>query len=113
MLLFDALVGAGLSPRLYPHRDRVDIDLGAASGVGMDLKAYASPELLGRRLKKRPGGLVFYTQRWLVVPDWLASATPGYMDRLKWALGAGSNIQAMTVGQALERALVLQENTGA
>lgn len=113
VLLFDALVGAGLSPRLYPHRDRVDIDLGAASGVGIDLKAYASPELLGRRLKKRPGGLVFYTQRWLVVPDWLANATPGYMDRLKGALDAGSYIQAMTVGQALERALALQENTGA
>lgn len=113
VLLFDALQRAGLSPRLYPHRDRVDIDLGADSGVGLDLKAYASPELLGRRLKKRPGGLMFYTQRWLVVPDWLANATPGYMDRLKGALGAGSSIQAMTVGQALKRALSLQERHGA
>lgn len=113
VLLFDALQGAGLSPRLYPHRDRVDIDLGADSGVGLDLKAYASPELLGRRLKKRPGGLAFYAQRWLVVPDWLANATPGYIDRLKGALGAGSSIQAMTVGQALKRALSLQESHGA
>lgn len=113
VLLFDALQGAGLSPRLYPHRDRVDIDLGADSGVGLDLKAYASPELLGRRLKKRPGGLAFYSQRWLVAPDWLANATPGYMDRLKGALGAGSSIQAMTVGQALKRALSLQESHGA
>lgn len=113
VLLLDALQVAGLSPRLYPHRDRVDIDLGADSGVGLDLKAYASPELLGRRLKKRPGGLAFYTQRWLVVPDWLANATPGYMDRLKGALGAGSSIQAMTVGQALKRALSLQESHGA
>jgi len=113
VLLFDALQGAGLSPRLYPHRDRVDIDLGADSEVGLDLKAYASPELLGRRLKKRLGGLAFYAQRWLVVPDWLANATPGYMDRLKGALGAGSSIQAMTVGQALKRALSLQESHGA
>jgi REase associating with pPIWI_RE/pPIWI_RE three-gene island domain Y len=113
VLLFDALQGAGLSPRLYPHRDRVDIDLAAASGLGLDLKAYASPELLGRRLKKRPGGLAFYTQRWLVVPDWLANAMPGYMDRLKGALGAGSSIQAMTVGQALKRALSMQESPGA
>lgn len=113
VLLFDALQGAGLSPRLYPHRDRVDIDLGADSGVGLDLKAYASPEFLGRRLKKRPGGLAFYAQCWLVVPDWLANATPGYMDRLKGALGAGSPIQAMTVGQALKRALSLQESHGA
>lgn len=113
VLLFDALQGAGLSPRLYPHRDRVDIDLGAASGVGLDLKAYASPELLGRRLKKRPGGLAYYTQRWLVVPDWLANATPGYMERLKGALGPSNPIQAMTVGQALKRALALQESPGA
>lgn len=113
VLLFDALQSAGLSPRLYPHRDRVDIDLGAASGVGLDLKAYASPELLGRRLKKRPGGLAYYTQRWLVVPDWLANATPGYMERLKGALGPANPIQAMTVGQALKHALALQESPGA
>jgi len=118
VLLFDALKAHGLCPRLYPHRDRVDIDLGADSGVGLDLKAYASPELLGRRLKKRAGGLAFYAKRWLVVPDWLANATPGYMERLRSALGAGS-VQAMTTGQALERAVALmkakpgQENTGA
>lgn len=118
VLLFDALKVHGLAPRLYPHRDRVDIDLGADSGVGLDLKAYASPELLGRRLKKRAGGLAFYAQRWLVVPDWLANGTPGYMERLRGALGAGS-IQAMTTEQALERAVALmkakpgQENTGA
>ncbi len=118
VLLFDALKAHGVAPRLYPHRDRVDIDLGAESGVGLDLKAYASPELLGRRLKKRAGGLAFYAQRWLVVPDWLANATPGYMDRLRGALGAGP-IQVMTTVQALERAVALknvkpaQETTGA
>lgn len=105
--LFDALKAQGLQPRLYPHRDRVDIDLGL--GVGMDLKAYASPELLGRRLKKRPGGLAHYAHRWLVVPDWLAKATPGYMDRLRGALGA-SPIQAMTSSQALERAVEMNKS---
>lgn len=127
VLLFDALKEKGLAPRLYPHRDRVDIDLGTEPGgvaIGLDLKAYASPELLGRRLKKRVGGLAFYAQRWLVVPDWLAEGTPGYMERLNGALGAGS-IQAMTASEALQRALVLRkaklthsilagpENTGA
>ena len=93
-------------------------------GVGLDLKAYASPELVGRKLKKRPGGLAFYAHRWLVVPDWLAAATPGYMDRLRGALGAGP-IQAMTTSEALARAMAWhakqpaqaggagQENTGA
>lgn len=102
--LHDALKADGLQPRLYPNRDRVDIDLGAQSGIGIDLKAYTSPELLGRRMKKRPGGLAYYAHRWLVVPDWLANGTPGYMERLRGAL-ASSPIQAMTASQALERAL--------
>jgi hypothetical protein len=104
VLLFDAMREHGLSPRLYPHRDRVDIDLGQESGIGIDLKAYSSPELLGRRLKKRPGGLAHYAHRWLVVPDWLAQATPGYMDRLRGALGS-SAIQVMTTSHALARAI--------
>ncbi len=107
--LFDALQAQGLAPRLYPHRDRVDIDLGAQSGIGLDLKAYASPELLGRRLKKKPGGLAHYAQRWLVTPDWLAKTTPGYMDRLCGALG-NSPVQAITTSQALERAAALMKN---
>jgi hypothetical protein len=109
VLLHDALVAKGLGPRLYPHRDRVDIDLGPQSGVGIDLKAYTSPELLGRRLKKRPGGLAHYTHRWLVVPDWLAARTPGYMERLRGALGT-SPIHAMSSTQALDRALDLRKN---
>lgn len=108
VLLYDAFKAHGLQPRLYPHRDRVDIDLGPDSGVGIDLKAYASPELLGRRLRKRPGGLVHYAHRWLVVPDWLASGTPGYMERLRGAL-APSSIQAITASQALEYALEMNQ----
>lgn len=102
--LFEALSVQGLTPRLYPHRDRVDIDLGQGSDVGIDLKAYASPELLGRRLKKRQGGLAHYANRWLVIPDWLTKATPGYIERLRATLGAGP-IHAMTSSQALVRAL--------
>lgn len=118
VLLFDALNANGVTARLYPHRDRVDIDVGFESVVGIDLKAYASPELLGRRLKKRPGGLSFYAQRWLVVPDWLADGTPGYLERLRGALGT-SSIRVMTTSEALGSAVAMkgakpaQENTGA
>jgi hypothetical protein len=112
VLLHDALRSKGLAPRLYPHRDRVDIDFaaGGQGAVGIDLKAYASPELLGRRLKKRPGGLAQYAHRWLVVPNWLAGGTPGYMERLRGALGP-SSIQAMTASQALERATHMNQIT--
>lgn len=112
VLLHDALAASGLAPRLYPHRDRVDIDLGAQSAVGIDLKAYTSPELLGRRLKSRPGGLAHYAKRWLVVPDWLATRTPGYLERLRGALGS-SPITVMTSTQALERALEMHKTNPA
>ena len=55
------------------------------------------------------GGLAHYAQRWLVVPDWLANSTPGYMDRLRGALGGGP-IQALTTSQALDRAVALHKN---
>ena len=44
--MFDRLVAAGLPARLYPHRDRVDIDMGENDDIGIDLKSYTSPELL-------------------------------------------------------------------
>lgn len=109
VLLFDALQAHGLSPRFYPHRDRVDIDLGPESSIGIDLKAYSSPELLGRRLKRRPGGLAYYAHRWLVVPDWLAQNTPGYVDRIRGALGTNA-IQVMTTSEALARAIGAQRS---
>jgi hypothetical protein len=84
--LYDKLRSAGLPARLYPHSDRVDIDLGDDTSVGIDLKAYASPELLGKRIKERPGGLLHYEVRLLVIPDWLVRRTPGYLERLRAAL---------------------------
>jgi hypothetical protein len=80
--LYDALVEMGLTAELYPHRDRVDIAVGE---IGIDLKAYTSPEILGRRFQRSLGGLAHYPRKWVVVPDWLLSATPSYLDRLKTA----------------------------
>lgn len=99
--MFDRLVRAGLTARLYPHRDRVDIDVGAHEDIGIDLKSYTSPELLGARMGRRPGGLVHYAKRWLVIPDWLVARTPGYLDRLRAAL-EGSPIRCLSVSMAIE-----------
>ena len=99
--MHDRLVAAGLTSRLYPHRDRVDIDLGESNSVGIDLKAYSSPELLGARMSRRPGGLSHYGRKWLVIPDWLVSRTPGYLERLSAALEQ-SAIQCMSVSQAVK-----------
>jgi hypothetical protein len=99
--MHDQLVEAGLPSRLYPHRDRVDIDLGESSAVGIDLKSYTSPELLGARMSRRPGGLSHYQRKWLVIPDWLVNRTPGYLERLSAALEA-SAVQCLSVSQAIK-----------
>ena len=99
--LADKLEALGHKVRLYPNRDTVDLDLGEGSVVGIDLKAYSSPELLGERLKCRPGGLRTYKKPLLVIPDWLARRVPNYMDRVSACL-EGSAIRALTLSDALE-----------
>lgn len=99
--LADKLEALGHKVRLYPNRDTVDLDLGEESVVGIDLKAYSSPELLGERLKRRPGGLRTYKKPLLVIPDWLARRVPNYIDRVSACL-EGSTIRALTLSDAVE-----------
>lgn len=101
--LFDELTRQGLSPVLYPELDRVDIEVG---DVGIDLKAYISPELLGSRIRRNIGGLAFYEKKWLVIPDRLVSRVPAYLERLRSAL-KDSPVRVLTVKMVvkeLERA---------
>jgi hypothetical protein len=79
MRLYDALKARGLPAQLYPQRDVVDLAVG---DWGVDLKAYASPETLGRRFRDSLGGLARYRQRIVAIPDWLLERTPGYLERL-------------------------------
>jgi len=99
--MHDRLIAAGVPSRLYPHRDRVDIDFGASNSIGIDLKSYTSPELLGARVSRRPGGLSHYQDKWLVIPDWLVKRTPGYLERLSAALDT-SVIKCFSVSQAIK-----------
>lgn len=99
--LADKLEALGHKVRLYPNRDTVDLDLGEGSLVGVDLKAYSSPELLGERLKRRPGGLRTYKKPLLVIPDWLAKRVPNYIDRVSACL-EGSAIRALTLSDTVE-----------
>jgi hypothetical protein len=96
--LFDALRDLGLDPELYPHRDRVDI---AVREIGIDLKNYASPEMLGRKFKQSAGGLIEYPERLLVIPDWVVAGTPSYLDRLRHAMER-TDILAMSVTDAIK-----------
>lgn len=98
--LAQQLEALGHNVRLYPNRDAVDLDLGEGSDVGVDLKAYSSPELLGERLKRRPGGLRTYKKPLLVIPDWLARRVPNYVDRVSACL-EGSTIRPLTLSDAV------------
>lgn len=99
--LADKLNSLGHKVRLYPNSDTVDLDLGEGSAIGIDLKAYSSPELLGERLKRRPGGLRNYKKPLLVIPDWLARRVPNYIDRVSACL-EDSPIKALTLSNAVE-----------
>jgi hypothetical protein len=95
--LFDELTAAGLPALLYPQQDRVDIEVG---DVGIDLKAYVSPELLGARLNRNVGGLAHYKVKWLVIPDRLIRRIPAYLERLRGALD-GTRIRALAASHVL------------
>lgn len=101
MRLGDALGDAGHKVRYYPNRDLVDLDLGEGSSVGIDLKAYSSPELLGERLMHRPGGLRQYKKPLLVIPDWIAKREENYIDRVSACL-EGSPIRTLTLSDAVK-----------
>lgn len=104
IFLFDALIKADLPAKLYPEQDRVDIAIGT---IGMDLKTYASPEILGAKFKKGIGGLAFYERKWLLIPDWLIDLTPGYLQRLRTAMGEESShrVLCMSTSDALAQCI--------
>lgn len=109
--MFDELRAAGLEAELYPHCDRVDLAIGDV--LGIDLKTYNSPEVLGARLSRGLGGLSFYEDKWLVIPDWLVNYTPGYLDRLKSALGdKARRIRCLSLTDALRETVRMHAPKG-
>lgn len=101
--LYDALVSGGADALLYPEQDRVDIAVG---NIGMDLKTYVSPEILGSKFRKGIGGLAHYEHKWIVIPDWLVAATPAYLSRLRDALAENaSRVNCLSLSDALAKAL--------
>ncbi|WP_157663563.1 hypothetical protein [Burkholderia ubonensis] len=97
--LYDALRASGTPAELYPFRDRVDIAVG---DTGIDLKTYVSPETLGQKFKRSIGGLAYYPDRLLVIPDWHAASVPSYLDRLTRTMGR-DDVTCLTVSEALAR----------
>lgn len=97
--LYDAMLAAGLKAELYPFQDRVDIAIG---DIGIDLKTYVSPEILGSKFKRGIGGLTHYSKKWLVVPDWLVNSSSDYMTRLQDAMGESARrVKCLSLSAAL------------
>ena len=102
VILFDALKAMGKEPRLYPDQDAVDVAFGT---VGIDLKNYASPVMLGRKLSQSLGGLSRYQTKWLVIPDRCVTLGDDYREQLIIALGANaSRLSVLGLTEAIERA---------
>lgn len=100
--LYDALMANGHRPSLYPYRDRVDISLGE---IGIDLKDYSSPVLLGRKLRQSIGGLAQYREKWLVIPDRRCRGGDDYRSRLIEELGTTARrLTVLSVSESIERA---------
>ena len=105
--LFDALTKAGIKANLYPFQDRVDI---AIADIGIDLKSYVSPEILGAKFKKGLGGLASYLTKWIVIPDSLVANSVNYLDRLRDAMGDNaSRVQCYSVREAYIKVIALNK----
>lgn len=85
--LYDTLAEAGLDPQLYPHSDRCDVSLGEE--IGVDVKDYADPVRLARKLNRGIGGLAHYPRAILAIADRRAR-TGDYRDRLREQLTPGT-----------------------
>lgn len=82
--LHDTLAAAGREPVLYPQADAADVGLDGLA-VGIDLKNYASPLLLGSRLTRSIGRLGLFARRIIAVPDYKLRLNRHYLDDLRGA----------------------------
>jgi hypothetical protein len=81
--LHDELRRAGVDVSLYPRDDAADV--GRSDEVGIDVKSYSCPRLLGETLTDRLGGLATFKERYVAVPDPIANRRPRYIDDLREA----------------------------
>lgn len=98
--LYDKAIQMGLEAELYPHQDRVDVSIG--DSIGIDLKAYSSPETLALKFNRDGyGGLNYYPRKWIVVPDFLIAKTSMYLDRLRSSLNR-MDLMCLSFSEALK-----------
>jgi hypothetical protein len=79
--LHDELKRRGVDVALYPRDDAADV--GSSDELGIDVKSYSCPQLLGEMLTERLGGLSTFRRRYVAVPDSIVNRRPRYLEDLR------------------------------
>lgn len=109
--VYEAACEAGLTCELYPHGDLCDVAIG--DGIGVDIKAYASPVTLAMKINRNMGGLASYDRRVLAVPDYVVGRRPGYLEVLEDSLEDVASVEVMAVSGVLQLIEEVADESGA
>jgi len=98
--LHDELRAAGVDVVLYPRDDAADV--GRSHELGIDVKSYSCPRLLGETLSERLGGLATFDQRYVAIPDGMVNRRPHYLDDLRQAYRGTTRVTFAKVSDVAE-----------
>jgi hypothetical protein len=98
--LHDELRSRGVEVVLYPRDDAADV--GLSDEVGIDVKGYSCPRLLGETLTERLGGLATFRKRFVAVPDAMVDRRPRYLEDLREAYRGSLPVEFAKVGDVVE-----------
>lgn len=101
--LHDALVERGIESTLYPQSDAADVAIGGLA-LGIDVKSYASPLLLGSRLSHSIGRLAMFGRRIVALPDYKLLLNARYLHDLRAAYTGEQPLEFATISQVLAEA---------
>jgi hypothetical protein len=95
--LHDELREAGVDVVLYPRDDAADV--GQSDELGIDVKSYSCPRLLGETLTERLGGLSTFRRCYVAVPDGMVNRRPRYLEDLREAYRGKTPVTFARVGE--------------
>lgn len=98
--LYDALREAGRQPILYPQSDAADVSLDALT-IGIDVKTYSSPLLLGSRLSQSIGRLALFERRIVAVPAYKLRLNARYLEDLRLAYTGSDRLEFASIADVL------------
>ena len=80
-------------------------DVGRTTELGIDVKSYACPRLLGDILSERLGGLTTFDERYVAIPDAIVNRRPGYLEDLRYAYRGSTSVVFGKVSEIAARIL--------